>query len=436
MAALITDQPSSPFPIDALGPTLAGATRALVAAAQCQPSLAGLALLGHAAGAVQAFADVRTPLGKLLTTVSMIVLADSSEGKNLVWNQARAPFEEFERWMDKERAELSIDYEIELSVWKDEFDTLKKAPAEDQRKNVKELKECLQRKPRAPRFAAVTFGGGGTVEGIIKSFGSQPPSAIHSTPEGGQFFRGAAFGDKNSASSGSMIIDLIDSGSADRPIMGNGARDERIKLRDVRLSQVISIQPAVAMPFLSNAELTALGLHARYVKAAPEAISDQRVLDSVNATDVVQDPRIIEYRKVVLEILHAAQFRADHTGGRPHVLKATAVEAYELLPSKAALRISDAFANEIAPQTAKGKRYAVIKEVALKAAERAIRLAGVLHVVDAFSRPAPGGKRRPDMVPLEISAEVMERAVVLVRWVLQEEMSILHDHARGHRKPP
>ena len=48
---------STPFPTDALGPTLAGVTSAIIEIAQCQPSLAALTVLGHVAGAAQAIAS-------------------------------------------------------------------------------------------------------------------------------------------------------------------------------------------------------------------------------------------------------------------------------------------------------------------------------------------------------------------------------------------
>ena len=74
---------SARFPVAALGPMLANVVRTVAAAAQCPPSLAAVAFFSHAAAAVQAIADVRTPLGTLLTTVSVIAVAASSEGKSL-----------------------------------------------------------------------------------------------------------------------------------------------------------------------------------------------------------------------------------------------------------------------------------------------------------------------------------------------------------------
>ena len=112
------------------------------------------------------------------------------------------------------------------------------------------------------------FDGGGTVEGIIKDMTVQPPTAVDSTSKGGQFFRGAAFTDRNSASSGSQVIDLIDSGTADRsigwetaPPKGGGFACATFAYRrSYRCSQRSSFHSC------QNEELAAQGLPARYIK--------------------------------------------------------------------------------------------------------------------------------------------------------------------------
>jgi hypothetical protein len=422
---LIEDSPnaqSAPFPVDALGTTLRGAVDAVVEAAQCPPSLAAAALFAHAAGAVQAIADVRTNLGKLLTTVAVLIVAESSEGKNLVWKVARAPYAEYEKWLARESDRVEIDFAVEAATWKAEHDAINKNDKLEIREKVEKLKECLRRRPKRPSFPTMTFGGGGTVEGIIRDFGSQLPTAIHSTSEGAQFFRGAAFGDKNSASSGSMTIDLVDDGRTERSIMGDGSNKGRIRLRDVRLSQVISIQPKVVLPFVKNEELGGLGLLARYAKAVPEPIAHERVRDSLNAPDLENDSRVRAYKELVIEMLRASRFKPDDTGAIPHPLLAKAMDPFELRLSREATIMADDFANEIAPLTAPGKRYGDgMKEAAHKSAERAIRFAGSLHVIDAFSSPRPADKRGLDMMPFQIGADVMERAITIARWFLDEE---------------
>ena len=152
---------------------LEGATNALVESAQCQPSLAAASLFAHAAGAVQAIADVRTVRGKLLTTVALIAIAESSEGKSLVWAVAAAPFHEFDKWLESEHAEIEVDYKVKMVFWQKEHDAAAKAPvkSDEVKAAIEKLAEIERRKPKKPNYPSVTFPGGGNF-----SRGSSTPS--------------------------------------------------------------------------------------------------------------------------------------------------------------------------------------------------------------------------------------------------------------------
>ena len=421
---------SKPFPVWALGPMLQGATNALVESAQCQPSLAASSLFAHAAGAVQAIVDVRTVRGKLLTTVALIAIAELSEGKSLVWAVAQAPFKEFEKWLKTEHARIEVDYKVKMVFWQKEYDAAAKATVkpDEVKAAIEKLAEIERRKPRKPNYPSVTFPGGGTLEGLINSFRTQVPSSISSTAEGAQFFRGAAFGDKNAASSASMAIDLIDTGGGGRDLMGDGSADKgRIRLDDVRFSQITAVQPAVIAPVLGELEQAGQGYHARYLKVAPEPIFHEREFDSLSVTRIDRDPRVLVYNEVMRLMLHSSRFSFC-----AHPLEARGVEPIELTLSRDATILHDRFATEMAQLAGPGKRYSApaVTEVAKKTAERAIRFAGVLYTVDAFAAPLPELTRpkacaRPSETDLrlgwEIGAEVMKRAIALARWFLEEE---------------
>ena len=422
---------SQPFPVQALGPVLEGATNALVKSAQCQPSLAASSLFAHAAGAVQAIVDVRTVRGKLLTTVALIAIAESSEGKSLVWNVAAAPFKEFEKWLKTEHARIEIDYKVKMVFWRKEYDAAVKVPVEPDgvKAAIEKLAEIERRKPVKPNFPSVTFPGGGTLEGIINSFRTQVPSSISSTAEGAQFFRGAAFGERNAAASASMTIDLIDTGGGGRDLMGDGSPDKgRIRLDDVRFSQIMAVQPAIIAPFLMSLEQAGQGYHARYLKVAPEPIAYEREFDSLSVTRIDQDPRVLAYSEVVRLMLHSSRFTGRGFGVHP--LNARGVEPLELTLSDDATVLHDRFAQEMARLAGPGERYsaAAVTEVAKKTAERALRFAGVLYAVDAFSAPLPPrregyllGDTERRLSPYVIGVDVIKRAIVLARWFLEEE---------------
>jgi Protein of unknown function (DUF3987)/Bifunctional DNA primase/polymerase, N-terminal len=421
-----------PFPIWTLGPVLEGATNALVESAQCQPSLAASSLFAHAAGAVQGLVDVRTVRGKLLTTVALIAIAESSEGKSLVWAVAASPFHEFDKWLESEHARIDVDYKVRMVFWKKEHDAASNATVkpDEIKAAIEKLAEIERRKPVRPNFPSVTFPGGGTLEGLINSFRTQVPSSVSSTAEGAQFFRGPGFGERNAASSASMTIDLIDTGGGGRDLMGDGSPDKgRVCLRDVRFSQITAVQPSVIAPVLGELEQAAQGYHARYIKVAPEPIAHEREFDSLSVTRIDKDPRVLTYNRVMRSMLHSSRFAFG-----AHPLEARGVEPLELTLSEDATVLHDRFAQEMARLAGPGQRYSApsVTEVAKKTAERAIRFAGVLYTVDAFAAPLPQrdalgqlGSGMPEtelrLLPYEIGVDVMKRAIVLARWFLEEE---------------
>ena len=289
--------------------------------------------------------------------------------------------------------------------------------------------EIERRKPEKPNYPSVTFPGGGTLEGIINSFKTQVPSSVSSTAEGAQFFRGAAFGERNAAASASMTIDLIDTGGGGRDLMGDGSPDKgRIRLHDVRFSQITAVQPAVIAPVLRELEQAGQGYHARYLKVAPEPIAHEREFDSLSVTRIDQDPRVLAYNEVMRLMLHSSRFTGHGFGTHP--LNARGVEPLELTLSDDATVLHDRFAQEMARLAGPGERYSApaVTEVAKKTAERALRFAGVLYTVDAFAAPLPplregyilaDTERR--LQPYVIGVAVIKRAIALARWFLEEE---------------
>ena len=155
------------FPIDALGPTLAGVTRAIIEVAQCQPSLAAATVLAHVAGAVQAIADVRTPQGVLLTSGAVLIMVKSSDGKGVAWKIAIAPCEKYEAELRKDHKKHMRRWKAATTVWLDEQDRLRKATKDfaSLEEHVAALTDHEDRKPRRPNDPCAVFTGGGTADG-------------------------------------------------------------------------------------------------------------------------------------------------------------------------------------------------------------------------------------------------------------------------------
>lgn len=389
------------FPIDALGKTLADAARAIAKIIQCPLSTAAGVVLAHAAAAAQGIANVRTSKGTLLTSIAVLSIVESSEGKTGAEKIANRPFDDYEKELRKAHREQMRAYIVKAGIWAAQREDLKKES------DYEKLYEHEKLKPVPPHKPRVLIGGG-TVEGIIKALDDMPPSALQSLSEAAQFLRGAAFGEKNSASSGSMIIDLVDAGKARRNLMGNGkAGDGEVYLDDHRLSMNLMIQPEVVKPFLTNEELRSLALHARFLIIAPEPMAHTR---RYNGDDdfTAEWSAIDAYSKMILALLKSAQFKCDSDGSVPHALRAVGVDPPALSLSRAARAAVKRYHEEVTPNSAPGERYGGhMKEVALKTLERATRIAGILTVVE----------RTGD---LEISGTVMDRAISIAHWFLEE----------------
>jgi Protein of unknown function (DUF3987) len=389
------------FPVEALGKTLAEGARAVAKIIQCPVSMAAGVVLAHAAAAVQGIADVYTSKGKLLTSLAVLSIVESSEGKTGAEKIANKPFEDFEKELRKAHNEKMRTYIVAAAIWAAEREDLKKE------NDYQKLYEHERLKPTRPHKPRVLIGGG-TVEGIIKALDDMPPSALQSLSEAAQFLRGAAFGEKNSASSGSMIIDLVDSGKARRNLMGNGRDvDGEVYLDDHRLSMNLMIQPEVVKPFLTNEELRHLALHARLLMIAPEPAAHTHHYNGDD--DFTPEWSAIEaYSKMILALLVTAHFKRDSDGNLPHALCATGVDPRQLHLSRDAKAAVKRFHGIVTPLAAPGARYGGhMKEVALKTLERAQRIAGILTIVG-----------NPNAA--EISGNVMDRAISVAHWFLEE----------------
>jgi hypothetical protein len=389
------------FPIDALGMTLADAARAIATIIQCPLSTAAGVVLAHAAAAAQARANVRTSKGTLLTSIAVLSIVESSEGKTGAEKIANRPFDEYEKELREAHRDQMRAYIVAAGMWTAQREDLKKEG------DYEKLYEHEKLKPFPPHKPRVLIGGG-TVEGIIKALDDMPPSALQSLSEAAQFLRGAAFGEKNSASSGSMIIDLVDSGKARRNLMGNGkVGDGEVYLDDHRLSMNLMIQPEVVKPFLTNEELRSLALHARFLIIAPEPMAHTRHYNGDD--DFTPEWSAIDaYSRMILALLRSAHFKCDSDGSVPHALRAVGVDPPSLSLSPTARAAVKRYHEEVTPRSAHGERYGgQMKEVALKTLERATRIAGILTVVERTRT-------------LEISGAVMDRAISIAHWFLEE----------------
>ena len=142
------------FPIDALGKTLADAARAIAKIIQCPLSTAAGVVLAHAAAAAQGIANVRTSKGTLLTSIAVLSIVESSEGKTGAEKIANRPFDDYEKELRKAHREQMRAYIVKAGIWAAQREDLKKES------DYEKLYEHEKLKPVPPHKPRVLIGGG------------------------------------------------------------------------------------------------------------------------------------------------------------------------------------------------------------------------------------------------------------------------------------
>ena len=272
------------FPTDALGPVLADAANAIADSTQCAPATAAQSVLGAAALAVQAHADVRLPHGQIRPlSLFLITVAGSGERKSAADDLALAPVRE-----DEDRAAIThraqgIDYRNAHDAWR-----ASRAKIERETKSSwsqkKEALDLLGPEPKPPLRPELTVTNP-TIEGLVKNWVDGRATRGLFTSEGGVFAAGVAMSDDNRLKTAATLSSLWDSGRADRDRAGDGV----LRLKGRRLSMHLLIQPDLSRRLLASADLTDQGLSSRLLVAAPKPMAGLRQFRKPQS----DDPRLL-----------------------------------------------------------------------------------------------------------------------------------------------
>ena len=192
------------------------------------------------------------------------------------------------------------------------------------------------------------------------------------------------------------LCKLWDSGTLDRVRSGDGAQ----KLYGRRLALHLLAQPVIAERALSDDVLAGQGFMARCLLAWPAGTAGTRAY----CTDaLLDDPAMQRLNTIVLDRL---RLPLPVLAGDPQALQPRALS---LSPdAKAAwIELHNAVEREMRPD---GK-FSQVKPWASKTPEQALRIAGVLTLLE-------------DAVAVSISRATMERATTLANWHLNEALRL------------
>ena len=344
---------SEKYPIDSLG-VLAPAARTLATHGQVAPEIAGQCILGTAALLAQSRANVKTLAGIKPLSLYLLTIADSGEGKSTADDAAQY------RIVEKQR-EAARDYINEL-----------KASEAEKGRNREVIREPYH------------IMRDGTVEGIRRSFRQGLPSQGVFSSEAAMMIAGYGMSQDNRAKSAGNLNTMWDSGE----ISVARGTDGRVQLYDRRLSLHWLVQPDVAFTVTHDPMLSNIGFWPRFLIAIPPP-SKPLIAKTFTPSDY---PEITRFWAACDKIL--AEPMGDDCSGLP-VIEPT-IEAHKL-----ACKFYEAMQVEAKTD---GGMLTEIKPFAVRATEKAFRIAGVLA---AFSEQT------------EIDAEIMKCGLKLAGYSIE-----------------
>lgn len=382
-----------PYPVDALGNVLAPSVKALAEGVQVPISLAAQSVLSAAAFAVQPHADVvvdgrRTPI-----SLFMLSVAESGDRKSAVDKYAIKPARD-------RQDRLAEDYREQKQLYENA-----KLAHEEARKHVvnsnkdgakEDLAKALNQLglPPAPPKLSQILSTEPTPEGLIKGFAKGWKSQGLFSDEGGSFFGGGAMADSKLKT----IALLSQFWGGDQVNRTRASEGESLTINNPRLSTHLMIQPIVANKVLNDPEMNGQGFMARFLIAAPESLAGTRFYNHV---DLSGNAEIKRFQSRLTELFDMEQPEDEHGNLTPRELTLTRdaqkvfVEAYD----------------EIEVELGKNGRLCDVKATGSKAAEQALRIAGVLALAE-------------NPTATVITGDVMSRACEVAAWYLFEVMRL------------
>jgi hypothetical protein len=378
----------APFPVEALGPLLGNAASAISDIVQCPTAIAACSVLSVASLAAQAHVDVVHPATsrRLPTSLFLMTVAESGERKSAADHEALAAIRKHEENAVEE-------YKLTFSRWRDKHEAweasriaVKRKAKGDQQALYQQL-QALGEEPKAPLKPHLLVSEP-TFEGLARLLAEGQPSMGLFSAEGGGFLGGHAMRDESRLRALTGLSELWD-GS---PLRRTRAADGALHLKGRRLALHLMVQPSVAPLLLADDMASGQGFLSRLLVCAPASTQGQRFQRepqpwSREAVDV--------YSGVIGDLLRK----------KPRLLGGDGLDPEPLALTEEAKGLWRSFADEMERELATEGMASPVRGLRNKAAEMALRLAGVLACIDGDA---------------EIKFATLERGIMLAVFFLGE----------------
>ncbi|QQO34497.1 DUF3987 domain-containing protein [Bradyrhizobium diazoefficiens] len=361
--ALMREPPAAdPFPVDALGPLLGSAARAINDRVQAPIAICGQAVLAAATLTVQGHADVELPTGHARPTSGFFIsIAATGERKSAVDREALWPIHKREAALRAAFVDEMLQFENAEAAWKKAREVAMKSARGD-RARIKTALDALGAAPIRPLTPVLTCNEP-TFEGLCKLLAVGQPSVGIFAAEGGQFIGGHGMSDDAKLRTATGLSAVWDG----EPLKRVRALDGVTILPGRRVALHLMAQPDVGSIWLGDRLLLEQGLLSRVLLTAPEPASGTRIWREASAKS---DSSMLAYGRALLDILESPMAMAD---GRQNELTPRSVPL-----SMTARRLWIAFHDHIEARLGIGGELEPIRGLANKLPEHAARIAAVL----------------------------------------------------------
>lgn len=391
MPLVTPNQVGQAYPVDALGPVLGPAARAIGEKVQAPLALCAHSVLGAVSLAAQKAINVALPQGDSCpASLFLLSIAESGERKSSCDQTALAPIRTYE-------AALLEAYDSDMHSFlteKDAFEHANKGVLKAQGKStdtgaIKEALAKLGPKPTQP-LAPMIICSDPTIEGLLKSLADGQPNMGLMTDEAGVFVGGHAMNKDNRLKTMSNLTGLW--GGA--PISRSRSMEGTMMMIGRRVTTHLMGQPIVIQELLGDPVAREQGFLPRFLTVAPPSLAGTRMFRPVGA-DAMTALRTYELR--MGELLAAAP--------------SNNLDRQAVTLSTEALHIWVQFHDQVEAALGPEGAYNDFRAIAGRMPEQVCRLAAIL----AFAAD-------PNLET--IGGEAMQNAIMLGQFYLAEAVRL------------
>ena len=365
----------TPFPMDALGPILGKAAKAIATQISCPVECAANSVLAVASLAAQGCANAVLPIGEgkpVPLSLYFLTVLDSGERKSSADSLALGPVRTFERDLTEDYAGQKQAFENRMAAHLAQDKWLTKKNNGKQAELEAALNQ-LGPMPQPPLLPVIAPSGDQTMEGLFRIYQQGRPSLAMLCDDAATFLGGHSLKQEQKVSTAANLCRAWDGSKLER-IRGS---DGVTILYDRRLAAHLMVQSGVAANFLADPQFADQGLLARFLFSAPKGLAGTRIRDDKQYQAAMAQTLsdLDDYSEAVSRLLRSpVRWKNDHD-------RAAGVELDALPFTADARELYVSFYNEIEGKMGPDGDLCDVKAFASKLPENAARMAAALELI-------------------------------------------------------